>query len=514
MKKNKETGNKSESNVLLVSMSTFRYDKDLGMRTASQNAYSYEIEGLGKGNVYGFSQLEPVPRMLEENNIKLKKIIILATPQTLNDCSVHIIPGDNGDETDEEISPVHFFEKQMKSSTTAEFIPITLMEDNIKKSFAEAIKKITPQGGEQVKLYVDNHGGLRSYQQILDALLSLLDSEQNITLKGMYSISGDAPSFKIVNAMETNDILSFTSGMNEFFSFGRSKSLIRFFKKRSDNAASEIVNEITEITNALQMNDMNAFDRELAKLKKLLSDEKFKGENNDSDSYLSIFKDRIKEDYHKLLEKHNTVDTLEWCMEKEFYQQALTLIESKIPAELINKGIIEPNYMLELDVTTSGDVEEHNVMYWLEHTAEPWKLKENKLIEKIGVIVLGKGRNRYLNLANLLKEPIDKQELIGFPDDNKYEYAIVKTNDKIYDGKKHYVLKDTMCKASVRLKDVNDCKTFNRFLQLHMALKNQRNIVCHASGEPRATNEQITNAINIYINTLRKLYDAIAREDK
>lgn len=53
---------------------------------------------------------------------------------------------------------------------------------------------------------------------------------------------------------------------------------------------------------------------------------------------LDIFIENMKEDYGRLLEKNCTdLELLKWCGRKKFYQQALTVIESRIPGFLEGK---------------------------------------------------------------------------------------------------------------------------------------------------------------------------------
>ena len=56
-------------------------------------------------------------------------------------------------------------------------------------------------------------------------------------------------------------------------------------------------------------------------------------------SYLPLFEQNIKNGFSNLLEEHTLVDEIRWCLDKGFYQQALALIESKIPKEFKNKQV-------------------------------------------------------------------------------------------------------------------------------------------------------------------------------
>ena len=67
-------------------------------------------------------------------------------------------------------------------------------------------------------------------------------------------------------------------------------------------------------------------------------------ENSKStDQYLALFQSLITDSYgDRLLDNRNrrVIDEIEWCIKKGFIQQALTLLESKMPAEIIKNGLL------------------------------------------------------------------------------------------------------------------------------------------------------------------------------
>jgi hypothetical protein len=79
----------------------------------------------------------------------------------------------------------------------------------------------------------------------------------------------------------------------------------------------------------------------------------------------------IRSDYGKLLEGEE-IDELElvkWAMRKKFYQQALTLVESRFPNHFVNKGIF---YYANDDESKKLFMDEMNKDYWSAHPKDRW----------------------------------------------------------------------------------------------------------------------------------------------
>lgn len=353
-------------NVLLLALSTFG-------RNVNPNKFIYVDENGKEDKVIGRYQLDPVPKMLyktlyQKEQGTLDKIIMLCTSKTLE--KVAEVP--IGTEKIYDISPIDYFKDQirdyMRPDTDDEELFQAIEVDltspyRVIQSVITTLRSIKATHEDQtLNLYLDTHGGLRGIQRIMEATVSLLKSE-DIDVREAYAVEySDNGTKSIVSETENMKIYDFVSGVNEFFSCGRADTLMKYkenleqtheAKKESSSKniftkeENQLITAISDVATGIQWCSIPAFDQGIKDLQKIFpetsestakntSTESSDTKNIDKGSYLDIYRTNIQKDYSTLLKKDHTVlDEIEWCINKGFYQQALTLIESKISGLLV-----------------------------------------------------------------------------------------------------------------------------------------------------------------------------------
>lgn len=353
-------------NVLLLALSTFG-------RNVNPNKFIYVDENGKEDKVIGRYQLDPVPKMLyktlyQKEQGTLDKIIMLCTSKTLE--KVAEVP--IGTEKIYDISPIDYFKDQIRDYMRPDAddeelfqaieVDLTSPYHGI-QSVITTLRSIKAAHEDQtLNLYLDTHGGLRGIQRIMEATVSLLKSE-DIDVREAYAVEySDNGTKSIVSETENMKIYDFVSGVNEFFSCGRADTLMKYkenleqtheTKKESSSKniftkeENQLITAISDVATGIQWCSIPAFDQGIKDLQKIFpetsestakntSTESSDTKNIDKGSYLDIYRTNIQKDYSTLLKKNHTVlDEIEWCINKGFYQQALTLIESKISGLLV-----------------------------------------------------------------------------------------------------------------------------------------------------------------------------------
>lgn len=353
-------------NVLLLALSTFG-------KNVNPNKFKYIDENGVEADVTGRYQLDPVPKMLhkilyQKKQGTLDKIIMLCTSKTLE--KIKEIP--IGTEKIYNVSPVEYFKDQvrdyMRPDTDNEELFQAIEVDLTSpyhgiQSVITTLRSLKASHEDQtLNLYLDTHGGLRGIQRIMEATVSLLKSE-DIDIREAYAVEySDNGTKSIVSETENMKIYDFVSGVNEFFSCGRADTLMKYkenleqtheTKKESSSKniftkeEKQLITAISDVATGIQWCSIPAFDQGIKDLQKIFpetsestakntSTESSDTKNIDKGSYLDIYRTNIQKDYSTLLKKNHTVlDEIEWCINKGFYQQALTLIESKISGLLV-----------------------------------------------------------------------------------------------------------------------------------------------------------------------------------
>ena len=372
-------------NLLLLSLSTIGAPKESTITIPTVR---------GDEPVSYYYQLEPVPYLLMNqfmiNNIgknenekeQLDGILMICSPKTL-DLEVDINdPRYNGWHKDTARnyfvyttsdfakkcqSPISYKKIRTKSGSDeldAKIRAVKRSKNNLQfiKDVIMEIRRLKEHYPD-LNIHVDTHGGFRTEQEALNNILSLLQME-NIELKpeNIHSIefepSSNGPSHAYFTSYsEIFDIINFVSGIHESINYGQIKSLDQSMKNFKGEIEQKVLDSMRTTAEGIQLCDVNKFESGLSNLSDSLKKLGGTPASLDNSSYLRLFQDLIRDSYgDELLDnsKRKTINEIKWCIEKDFIQQALTLVESKMPKEIIEHNFL---YCKELfDVTPSGTI--------------------------------------------------------------------------------------------------------------------------------------------------------------
>lgn len=481
MKENKR------QNILLLALSTFFSRNDEKPDLTKTYEYFYTDSKNSHSGKYIY-QMEPVVQVLSkklaDENDTLDAIVMLCSKQSMEKKTVIDNRGERS------VSPLDFFKEQAVSWLNPDmdiqdkFYPIRIDENDSSGGIADAVNLIRKLNAKGMRLYLDNHGGFRGTQQALEAILSLLKIE-SIQVTEVFNVKFSGSKSEISsNDMEFR-MFDFVSGINEFINYGRIDSLKNYFDRvGKDEETQELLSIISGIAEAIQLCDVMDFEENLDKLSKFFSSHGRPGNN-----YLALFYQNIENDYKSLIKgRHDTLDEVEWCLKKGFYQQCLTLIEGKMPRELRINGVMTWGKQLDDYAEQFHGYFEKNVYVFNYTTGASWfyfkhyesknaKDVEEKLCELLRKCSSGDAYLREIDSWKLAWK-VDKMNFAVKKEDKKYPvYFQYQNRNKLYD-----------------------------FLVLHKALKIMRNRSNHAveneTGIPIAN---VKAAIEIYISLGRDI---------
>ena len=493
-------------NVLLLALSTVSNGK--------LNCFSYQYRDEPSFN--GYYQLEPIPKFLNEKLEKEKQehldyIITLNTKEVNSSVLDTVICNSkNGIEYEFcNITAKIFFEKMLCNGQKAfqqipKIISIPIDVDDIIPGIILAMNQLRKlkEKSNDFNLYIDMHGGPRNTQMTFQTILSLLKHE-SIYPSSIYTI--------IMNKSKPNtikddtkyfDYIDFVSGMNEFLNFGKPIS-IKSLNNLNDLSLRDFTEKANQIADALTLCDMSAFQKSLEDMSNWLNNREIK-----QDSLLELFIKNIRMDYGVLLkENHDVIDEIQWCLTKGYLQQALTLIESKMPEELFKKGIFhyDENFMVEI----KKDPNKSKIK--VKDAIECAKAMQHREWESdINFIFI-----KWIKALNIFDKDDNGKQIIFELNKTHQEYlnfsmqSTPNFNNKVFltiSYKKNVLLK-VMLKKGIYIDQYLQDMCM-RFLILHYTLKQERNIANHAIGERKTNVYDIKEAIAGYIDLARILYRA------
>ena len=194
---------------------------------------------------------------------------------------------------------------------------------------------------ERIELMIDMQGGDRNDIPMVSTVLELLE-DQNVSV--IEHVATGFEKDKTIQPIKSVDekyrSYNLATAYHVFMWFGRGDYLARFFKQTRDE---KIADSILEISQAVLLCDVSGFDSGLFNLANAIENRGNTDENNATGMDFII--DKIKEDFGELLNisadqtPMKYVNQIRWCLDKGYIQQAMTILESKMPKEFVWNAI-------------------------------------------------------------------------------------------------------------------------------------------------------------------------------
>lgn len=231
------------------------------------------------------------------------------------------------------------------------FVPTTKMqEDSIDmENITKIIEMLKGEKNEFVNLYIDMQGLERTDDFTMVTVLSILKNEWNnkIQVKEILSTSKTGFAGEIKNELtryEMNDLLA---GMNAFVKYGKVGSLRKYWDERNiyDEHVEKLLFAMQYIDDGVSLCNISDLEYGISELRNVLAESASEEGTGLERSVINILEAGIRRDLGPLLDEGqgDDVDVLEllkWTYRKEFYQQTLTILESRIPRDFVKKGVL------------------------------------------------------------------------------------------------------------------------------------------------------------------------------
>ena len=508
-------------NILLLTLSTSTF------RKASVSLSNTP----GKDMLTYYYQLEPVPYKLMEQfkqdgtGEKLDGILMICSPQTREDK----VAGRKTDCEDFYDTPENYF--IYKTSRYAQSCGYQLSYKEIRTNIglsdehsmkpeqrAKDTKKLIYKVIEEIRtlkkhypnlnIHVDTHGGFRTSQEILNSALSLLQMEgipidpENIHAVDFISQESikknkEIPTTFFTSAKDTFDIMNFVSGIHECINYGQIKSL--HMLQNTNPAEQEVQEHMQNIAEGIQLCDVDKFEKGLQSLSQALP--KLNANENviENAGYLTLFQGLIRDSYgERLLDNQHrrVVDEIKWCTEKGFIQQALTLLESKMPREILKNGLLvskaQDDARSIFDAASGNRALSNDFIQYLNHPNSPkfrWESAENYIVQ-----IVGYTKRSAFNVPFIpIREDINYDALNTFESDPVITIRNPKNTN--FPVRKYCIAENPQAGREI-----------NILLRLHMQLKDERNKTNHAGNDKkRFSLTAISHALEAYVELYEKI---------
>ncbi len=435
-----------------------------------------------------------------------------------------------GQEIGEKITTaLDFFEDRIKSSeeykmlASCSFDHCEIDLDKPEEAIQNSVKKIKhlkdEYPAEEIRLWIDTHGGLRDVALLINVVGYLLEEFADFKIAGVYGT--ETQNHRIIDQKNAFYSLAFVSGMSDFMNFGNVDVLKRYYESEisgGDEDIRKLVDAMQMVSDGTQFCDPYLYKEGLNALSDVIesqSEDSLQAEK----ALLPIFYDTIKKDYGNLLERErrSDIDIIERCMKKKQYQQALTFIEALMPEYFFEKRILyfsdEDKEKAEAATEKSYKSAISNVLdNFLEKVNNCFKHQEdvrNILAVKAGILAGAKKSDEFASdIEQILKKnhaPIDLSR--GMKKNLKDSEMVV----SIGEGNSIQYKSDISFVDRPRL---------IRVMQMHRVLKDSRNKFNHAVegnagtelSKRRPELKHVLTVMEKYIDEVREL-EGLAKQD-
>lgn len=191
-------------------------------------------------------------------------------------------------------------------------------------------------------VYIDGAGGQRNIGNLIQLLTKILNYKGIQNPYTLDSVIQNRPAF-ICNTKDFQNMMKLADAFNEFMTTGKVNQLFSYYSKDMTNGKfNELLKVMRDFSDKIQLGDIETLDETIKKLDECIKEcEKVEDSFNIGTVILKQFLPVIRKKLIGNEEKIDYVKIIEWCLENNLIQQALTVFVEKIPVYLFNSKIIK-----------------------------------------------------------------------------------------------------------------------------------------------------------------------------
>lgn len=450
-------------------------------------------------------QMEDVLRHFIKHSQRNIDIIVLCTDNTLTKTEQYDVYGTklNEEPAVPVFSTYDFLKYRIRVAPESEektirFQPVRLDEEDVFSSIQKVISKIRKsipnnKTGKN-KLFIDTHGSFREVSLLLNAIVFLLgktDKESRIIPEQICGVK--TSSNTIVDQTDTYRIFDFVTGISDFVNYGNADVLNHYFENEEEDTTTRmIVDEMNAVSLAIQMCDPQQYTQNLQSLKQLFDELRNPELELEHNPLLDIFAEQIEADFGERLlsapEEERDFWIIRRCLDKKMYQQALTIIDAKLPRYYYNHGIFY------YDIPDGQELPGRNSSSWKDDDSYVFETVLNRKCRYFPHQNGNDGDNMILAMNTIAGGYKNYKDRIHhlFPENEKIPF---RNNVSI-------TIKSDL--------STNMKKQAAFALRIHKALKDYRNTVNHASSnDERVSPDVLEKVIREYLRLLNNLKTSV-----
>ena len=237
----------------------------------------------------------------------------------------------------------------VNEKTAIRLIPENIMADGERWADSMmALEKSIVKDCEEVNLYVSLNGDDAADTFVVINMLDIMVTmPESITrLKKIFTLRGSQREMTGIIRDDTEGfgVTELFHAIRSFLNYGKADMIARIWEKSGEynESIAGMIYAMRHVDVGLSMCNIPEVESGILRLRRLFRDEKFLRDSRCYGMIFSVIAESIREDYGALLEGEGGIPFIElvkWAYRHQFYQQTLTLIESRAPGNLVGSGV-------------------------------------------------------------------------------------------------------------------------------------------------------------------------------
>lgn len=323
-------------NILITNISAF----PPSTRDVEDFEYEVRIDNCDVNKINAKHTNESILKCLShlgdaKKNGGINKIIALVSQKTINEKDARF---DN-------LTAFEYF-KSIASTvfdTMPQIVEVKIeTEEKKDRELYLVINEICSKISDDDIVYIDAAGGKRTTTNVIQLVTNILEYKGIENPLTLYSDIQNNPKF-ITDTKEFEQLTDLADAFNEFMTSGKSNLLEKCIcLANSSRQYESLVTTMREFSDKIKLGKVDDLETTLIKLSEGIEQcKKNKGDNIESvivNQFLPIIKQRFLGD-----SEANNVDYIklvQWCLNNDLLQQALTIFTEKIPISIFEKKIV------------------------------------------------------------------------------------------------------------------------------------------------------------------------------
>lgn len=275
-----------------------------------------------------------------------------------------------------------FYKMHMKDKNrdaTIRFIEIYDKNLLTVETITRVVNIILNDNNKEIELYIDSQGLTPTDGNILFSTFMMANRKigYKCEIKGLINTKRVKNAFAghITGAFDSYNAQKLVEAIDLFLDYGKDAALKEYWKTLG--VKNETVDALFAcmdcIDEGISLCNIDLIIYGIRFIKKVIN--KYREKGKIENIYIDYMINAISADYGDIINKDDIYlyDLLKWTLKKGFYQQTLTIIESKVPDDMVERGIY---YYAKNDDDVEDFLKKVNVLYWNEPLKMRWAFND------------------------------------------------------------------------------------------------------------------------------------------